>query len=472
MRTKLSSLLILFLLSIASESGLLAQTRPSRRQLAPLSRLSSSFQSLAKRASPAVVQIVTRGYAPVQGDDEGTVATARGTGSGIVLDPDGYIVTNGHVVEGAQRVQVLLAEESGAEGGDAPTRPRSRTVRATVVGIDTDTDLAVVKIDAKGLPTLELADSSKLRQGQVVLACGSPMGLENTVSMGVISSVSRQIKPEDTMVYIQTDAPINPGNSGGALIDTDGKVVGINTFILTQSGGSEGLGFAIPSNVVRNIYRQLRKDGHAHRGFIGIQPRTITPVLAEGLKLPREWGVILEDVAPGTPAAAAGLQPGDLVLSLDGRPVADARRLEISIFQKTIGETLDLGIQRGSERLAIRVPVMERPNDPNRFADLVTRESNLIPQLGILVLNLNDQVTAMLPPLRMPAAVVVAARVADAPALGEDFQPGDLISSINGDAIADLNALRSVLGKIQTGDPVVAQIQRQGRLTFVAFEMP
>ncbi len=460
--------LLIFQTGIASG----AQIRPLRRQLTPLSRLSSSFQYLARRVSPSVVQIVTRGYEPVKGEDSGTVATARGTGSGIILDSDGYIVTNGHVVEGAQRVQVLLAEESGDNEEGALARPRGRMIPATVVGIDTDTDLAVIKVDMKELPFLELADSSKLRQGQVVLACGSPLGLENTVSMGVISSVSRQIKPEDTMVYIQTDAPINPGNSGGALVDTDGKVVGINTFILTQSGGSEGLGFAIPSNVVRNIYKQLRKDGHAHRGFIGVMPRTITPTLAEGLRLPKDWGVILEDVAPDTPAAEAGLQPGDLVLSFNGRPVADARRFEISIFQRSIGDTVNLEILRGSEKIEAKVTVAERPNDPNRFADLVTRESNLVPQLGILVLNLSEQVSAMLPPLRKPAGVLVAARVAEAPGLGEDFSTGDLISEINGTPILNADGLRSALDKIHSGDPVVAQIQRQGRLTFVVFEMP
>jgi len=471
MRSRLPLFLILLLLSLHAPA-VWSQVKASKKQLAPLGKLSASFQYLAKRVSPAVVQIVTRGYAPVQGDGNGTVATQSGTGSGIILDPDGYIVTNAHVVEGSQRVQVLLSEESNEKDTDEVVRPRGRMIQANIVGIDTDTDLAVLRIDMTGLPTLELADSSKLRQGQLVLACGSPLGLENTVSMGVISSVSRQIKSEDTMVYIQTDAPINPGNSGGALIDTTGKVIGINTFILTQSGGSEGLGFAIPSNVVKNIYRQLRKDGHAHRGHIGVQPKTITPALAEGLKLQRDWGVILEDVTPGTPADIAGLKPGDLVLSLNGRPVADARRFEISIYQRAIGDSVELEILRGSDKVTTSVSVVERPNDPNRFADFVTRESNLIPQLGILAVDLNEKVSALLPPLRKPAGLVVAARVADAPSVEEGFLPGDLIDAVNGEAILNLEGLRSLLDKLHSGDPVVVQVQRQGRLTFVVFELP
>jgi serine protease Do len=461
------------LLLLQASQTVCAQVRISKKELAPLAKLSSSFQSLAKRVSPAVVQIVTRGYAPVQGEGAGTVATQSGTGSGIILDPEGYIITNAHVVQGAQWVRVLLSEDpQDTDDEGIATRPQGKMIPATIVGIDSDTDLAVLKIDAKKLHFLELADSSKLHQGQLVMACGSPLGLENTVSMGVISSVSRQIRPEDAMVYIQTDAPINPGNSGGALVDTTGKVVGINTFILTQSGGSEGLGFAIPSNVVNNIFRQIKKDGHAHRGYIGVQARTITPTLATGLKLPRDWGVILEDVTPDTPADVAGLKPGDLILSLNGKPVADARRFEIGIFQRAIGDSVELEILRGSEKLTTSVSVEERPNDPNRFADFVTRESNLIPQLGILALDLNEEVAKMLPQLRKPAGVVVAARIADAPSLGEEFLPGDLISAINGETVMNIQGLRAALSKIHSGDPIVVQVQRQGKLAFLAFELP
>jgi serine protease Do len=415
---------------------------------------------------------MTRGYGPVHGENTGTVATQSGTGSGVILDPEGYIITNAHVLEGASKVKVMLSDEKGLKDEDGLASPRGQLINATIVGKDTDTDLALLKIEMKKLPFLEFADSSKIRQGQVVLACGSPLGLENTVSTGVVSSTGRQIRPEDAMVYVQTDAPINPGNSGGALVDISGKVVGINTFILTQSGGSEGLGFAIPSNVVKSIYLQLRRDGHAHRGYIGVQARTITPMLAAGLQLSRDWGVILEDVAEGSPADAAGLKSGDMVLSLNGRSLPDARRFEIMIFQTPIGDSINLDVLRGSEKVSLAVSVIERANDPNRFADLVTKASNLIPQLGILVSDLTEDAMKMLPPLRKPAGALVAARVADAPEFQEDLKAGDLIVALNSEPVMNLGDLRSKLDKVQSGDPVVMQIQRQGRLMLVAFEMP
>jgi len=245
-------------------------------------------------------------------------AGGRGSGSGVILSSDGYIVTNGHVVQGARKVRVRL---QGLERH--PTATSSEVlgpIEAKLVGVDRQTDLAVLKIDMTGLPALQLADSDTLKQGQVVFAFGSPLGLENSVTMGVVSATARQIDPDNPSIFIQTDAPINPGNSGGPLVDVDGHVVGINTFILTQSGGNEGLGFAIPSNVVRNIYDQIRTEGHVHRGQIGVFLRTISPELVEGLHLPVNHGLLLEDVAPGSPADKAGLKAGDVITSIGGKP--------------------------------------------------------------------------------------------------------------------------------------------------------
>jgi serine protease Do len=461
--------LFLFLLQAPAEPG--ASGQAAKKPTSPLIRLSDSFQRLARRVSPSVVQIMTRGYGPLH-DNGGTVATQSGTGSGVILDPDGYIITNAHVVEGASKVNVLLSDQQPAGDDDAPAGPRGKLIPAAIVGTDADTDLALLKIEAQHLPVLQLADSSRIHQGEVVLACGSPLGLENTISTGVISSVSRQIHPEDTMVYLQTDAPINPGNSGGALVDAYGRLVGINTFILTQSGGSEGLGFAIPSNVVKSIYTQLRKDGHAHRGYIGVQARTITPTLAAALKLPRDWGVLLEDAVPDSPAGVAGLRSGDIVMSLNGKPLHDARRFEIAVFRTPIGESLSLEVLRGTEKLTVPVSVVERANDPNRFADLVSKEDNLIARLGILVSDLNDEVAKMLPPLRKPAGALVAARLADAPTLNEDFRAGDLINEVNGEVVSNLSEFRAKIDKIAPGDPVAVQVQRQGKLTLLVFDMP
>src|SRR5437867_2002721 len=174
-------------------------------------------------------------------------------------------------------------------------------------------DLAVLKLDEKGLPFLPFGDSEALRPGELVLAFGSPLGLENSVTLGVVSAVARQVRPDDRMIYVQTDASINPGNSGGPLVDGQGRVVGINTFILSQSGGSEGIGFAAPSNIVRYVYEQIRTRGRVHRGEIGVRVQTVTPGLAAGLGLRQDWGAVVADVVPGGPAAEAGLRIGDLV---------------------------------------------------------------------------------------------------------------------------------------------------------------
>jgi serine protease Do len=290
--------------------------------------------------------------------------------------------------------------------------------------------------------------------------------------MGVISSVGRQIQDDSPMVYIQTDAPINPGNSGGPLVDTDGNVIGINTFILSKSGGSEGIGFAIPSNIVRNVYNQLKKDGHVHRGEIGISVRTITPQLADGLDLPREEGVIVEDVDPDSAAAQAGLKVGDIVLALEGRPLQNARQLLIQVYNFSIGDTVKLDVLRGEDqKVSIPVKVSEREDDPGRFADMVTRDDNLIPRLGILGLTIDKKLGTMLPDLRYTYGVVVAARAADNPYEGAGLQPGDVIISMNSKIVDSIETLRKMLDGLQAGQPVVLQVQRSDHLKYLVLEL-
>lgn len=468
-------LIVLAVVALLAEAAPLFanQLKSSRKEIAALGKLSSSLQKLSTEVSKSVVQILTRGYALAPGGGEGILTAQQGTGSGVIVDTEGYIITNAHVVQGAQKIRVVIPEAPGLSPEVAAgSEPQSRMVPARVLGIDPDSDLSLLKIDYRGLPALDMSDSAKLRQGQLVLACGSPLGLENSVSMGIVSSVGRQVRPDDPMIYIQTDAPINPGNSGGALVDSSGKLVGINTFILTQSGGSEGLGFAIPSNIVRSVYQQIRTNGHVHHGQIGVQPKTITPVLAAGLQLSRDWGALLEDVQPDGPADRAGLKVGDLVLTLDGRPVENALRLESAVYHHATGESVTVEFMRAGEKATATVEVAERPNDPYRFADLVTREDNLIAQLGLFALDLDSGIAEQLPALRKPAAVVVAARVASSPGPGELFQTGDLIDMLNGTPVLDLAGLRAALGKIHSGDPVVFQVQRGSKLLYLEFEMP
>lgn len=296
-----------------------------------LGELSVSLEALVNRVRPAVVQIFSTGYVTADESDSSNTAallsTQRSTGSGIVLSDDGYIVTNSHVVRGARRIQVRLSV-ARVRGRNATFEPEVKLLDAKLIGMDREMDVALIKIDRTGLPHLQLGNSDAVRQGELVMAFGNPRGLEGSVSMGIVSSTARELHPDDFLAYIQTDAPINPGNSGGPLIDAQGRVVGINTFILSESGGSEGLGFAIPSNMVTAVYTQLRKEGHVHRGKIGIYVQTITPALSEGLGLARDWGVLVGDVTPEGPADRAGVKPGDVVETLNGRTMRNARQLE------------------------------------------------------------------------------------------------------------------------------------------------
>jgi serine protease Do len=415
---------------------------------------------------------MTTGLGRVEGSGSGALTSQKGTGSGVVLDKNGYIVTNAHVVESATRIRVVLAAASPDGRNADPGHPtRSRVVPAKVVGMDTESDLALVKIDEENLATLEFGDSDQVKQGQLVLAFGSPLGLDNSVTLGVISSPTRQLDPDDPMVYIQTDAPINPGNSGGPLVDVQGKLIGINTFILSQSGGNEGIGFAAPGNVVRNIYEQLRKDGHVHRGYIGVQLQAVNPTLAAGLRLPQDWGVMLSDVVPDGPAEKAGMQIGDIVLRIGSKSIESVRDFSVALYQHPIDETVNFEVLRGKEKTTIPVKLIKRKNDPNRFMEFVSQETNLIPEWGIFVLPIDENVLSMLPTLRKPAAVAVAGRVAGS-SIALEFMTGDLICELNGEAVRDIASLVGAITKLHPGDPVVVQLQREGQLMFVAFEMP
>jgi serine protease Do len=441
----------------------------------PLHVFSESVQQLSGTVTKSVVQVLTIGFGlttSANKDDDDTTAyleAQRSIGAGVVLSPDGYIVTNAHVIEGARQIHVRL---QGLDQQD-PSKPNVRrgAMEAKLVGVDRLTDLAVLKIEATGLPALELADSNDLKQGQVVFAFGSPMGLENSVSMGVVSSTARQIDPTKPDIYIQTDAPINPGNSGGPLVDVDGHVVGINTFILSESGGNEGLGFAIPSDVVKSVYDQIRAQGHVHRGQIGVYLKTITPELAEGLHLPVNDGVILEDVAPGSSAEKAGLKVGEIVTTVGGKRVDDLREFALDLYAYKVGQSVDVGVLRNGKVQNVPVTVVERSDDPERFADMVTGPDNMVGRLGIVGVTINDELRdALGDDLRIPSGVVVAARTPTSMLLGEGPQPGDVIHAINGTQIKDLKQLKAALRGLKAGDSIVLQVERSGLFSYLVLE--
>lgn len=478
MRTKFHVLIIASLMTAACsppDSQVSAQPYSKRKEIITLAQLSRGLQELSERVNPAIVQILATGYVTgsrVTSSTANLIRKERSSGSGVILDPDGYIITNAHVIDAARRIQVVLAKPAEGDKRHSILKAPGKLVGAQIVGIDRETDLALLKIQEKGLAYLILGDSDKLRQGQLVMAFGSPLGLENSVSMGVVSALARQFRSEDPMIYIQTDAPINPGNSGGPLVDIDGNVVGINTFILSQSGGSEGIGFAAPSNIVRNVYEQLRNTGTVRRGLIGVNAQTITPMLSAGLGLPQVRGVILGDVFPGSPADLAGLKVGDLILTLDGKVMENGRQFDVNLYRRAIGDSVTLQVLRGTDTLIVQVAVVELPDDPQRFSDMVSPERNLIPKLGILGLDVDSSITGLLPNLRKQSGVVVASRTASLSHYAQTgFQPGDVIHAINHHEIESLADLRSLLEGLNIYDSVVVQIERHGQFRYLAFEL-
>lgn len=432
--------------------------------------LSGEFQTLVEKTNPAVVEILVRSFTSEE-ESSPLIKTARGNGSGVIVSADGFIVTNAHVVANARRIQVnvpLTTEENRRHL--SVLKPAGKMVPATIVGLDAATDIAVLKIEEKGLPALEFGDSELLRQGQLVFAFGSPLGLANSVTMGIISAVARQVRPDDPMIYIQTDASINPGNSGGPLVDADGKLVGVNTFILTQSGGSEGIGFAAPVNIVKSIYEQIREHGRVRRGQIGVITTTITPLLAKALELGSDTGVLIEDVAPQSAALAAGLRVNDIVLALNGKPIENARQFGVNIYQNA-GKTIELDVMRAGTPRKISVAVLERPEDPDRLISMLDGEASRIRKLGILAVELDEKTIPLFPGLRTFTGVVVAGITADLAAAEMHLAPGDVIHKIGSTDVLNRAGLQETLKSKEHGQVVALHVERQGRLMYVLVEI-
>jgi serine protease Do len=438
-----------------------------------LHQLDSSVETLARQVSPAVVQVLVTGYTAVEPhghNDTALIGRQRTLGSGVIVDPAGYILTNAHVVEGAVRVRVLFSSEN-ASSPHATMPAKTATMNARVLGVHPETDLALLKVESTGLPSLTFGRYVDVRQGQLVFAFGSPQGLGNSMTMGVVSSVARQPDPDRPMVYIQTDAPINPGNSGGPLVDIEGKIVGINTFILTEGGGNEGIGFAIPCGIARRVYEQLRLHGHVHSQEIGATVQTITPTLAAGLGLNQNYGVIVSDVAPGGPADGAGLKVQDIIMTLDGKPVLNVPQFDAAFRLREDPAPLQLTVLRALQKIPLEVPVVERQDELDRLADSLDPAKDFVTPLGILGVQVDSRISKMVPDLRMDSGVIVAARTAFAGTVDSGLQTGDVIHALNGAPIITLEALRTALQPLKTGDPVVLQIERDGKLQYLAFEM-
>jgi serine protease Do len=459
-----------------------AQNGTRKNPVEVLDQFSDSVQALAGKVSPSVVQIAVTRFAPRDEPGGGRTGLVLGreqvVGSGVIIDPEGYIVTNAHVVTNALRIRVVRTaqnETPSNEPGETVTNALAQALAspmdATLVGEFKEIDLALIKIPAKNLPALQFADYGKLRQGQVVFAFGSRQGLGNSMSMGVVSSVARQPDPDSPFVYIQTDAPINPGDSGGPLVNTAGEIVGLDTFILSQSGGSEGIGFAIPSALVQLVSAQLRKYGHMHRQLIGVGVQTVTATMASALGLPRESGVLISDITPGGPAVESGVKLNDIVLAIDGTRVENMPMFMTALLSHPAGQKVKLDLLRAGETLSFEITPVEETHTSDRLSDMIDPDKNRVRQLGIIGIPIDKQTESMFPGLRGPYGVVVAALSASSAANMTGLEVGDVIHEVNGTAVTSVETLIATMAKFKRGDAVALFIERDGKLQYLAFEI-
>jgi serine protease Do len=395
----------------------------------------------------------------------------RGSGSGVIVDPDGYIVTAFHVIEGARRIRVELNSRVHAEtpaGRIHDHEPKS-SFQARIVGTFKDADVAVLRIDARDLPTLSLSESDILKQGQLVVALGSPEGLRNSLSLGIVSAVARQIESDDSMEYIQTDAAIAPGSSGGPLVDVQGGMVGINVFSITDRGKHEGLGFAVPSAMVRFVYDQIRQYGCIHRAYLGMDIQGVTPTLASALRLPTDSGVIVAGGAHGSPAEKGALQTGDVLVSFDANHVRNVSQLTWALLHKHPGDHVSLEIWRKSSKIVLDFSLVGAPPDSEDSFGPIDIEENLVAKLGIVASGQKHRATG--PPSRESSSgVSVVARLRETD-IQPDLSIGDVIRAVNAVSITSIAQLRTELDGFKPGDAIALQVERKGKLMYVAFEM-
>jgi len=437
-----------------------------------LTRMNAAIDALTRKVWPSVVQILVTSYGAQdpsrRGETSLVIGRQQSVGSGFVIDADGYIMTNAHVVSGAQRVQVVLPLEQADGTLKSALSGRLRLAAARIVGLASELDLAVLKIDGLQLPALPLASYSQVRQGETVFAFGSPMGMRNSLTHGLVSAVARQVDPDSPAIYIQTDAPINQGNSGGPLVNIRGEVVGVNTFILSQSGGSDGLGFAIPSATARTAFRQLKQYGKLRRQEIGMSIQTITPAMAESLGLSRDYGVIVSDVWPGGPAEAAGLMAGDILESVDGQPADDLPSVNYYFRLRDSKENVQVVVLRAGAPRTLSVVPVEQRSELDSVDALVDPQKSLVTELGIMGVEIDRGIAAAAPGLRDPNGIIVVARAAGATS-EVPLLPRDVIRSVNRQPTYTLQALRNAMQAVKPGGAVTLQVQREGRLMYVTF---
>ncbi|MDB5467557.1 MAG: serine protease [Phenylobacterium sp.] len=458
----------LALLAACSPSGntqaQISLPQPTRSVPTSALGMKQSFAPVVRKAAPAVVNISSKRLVRQQADPfwelfgmgaprnrvEGSL------GSGVIVRPDGVIVTNNHVVEGGQEITVALADR--------------REFPAKVLLADARTDLAILKIDlpaGERLPVLALDDSGDTQVGDLVLAIGDPFGVGQTVTNGIVSALNRNADPNgDAGAYIQTDAAINPGNSGGALVDMDGDLIGVNSFILSRSGTSSGVGFAIPAAVVRRVVETAAGGGRSVvRPWVGARLQSVTPEIGRSLGLATPSGALVADVWPGGPADRGGLRQGDVVTSVDGRPVVDAASLNFAVGNHRPGDTVRVGVRRsgGDQQLTLRAD--PAPASPARDERVISGRN---PFDGATVVNLSPAVAEELGLDPFGGAGVLVTKIAGGAAAQVGLQPGDIIRAINGRKITDV---RDLVGAVSVASRVwQVTIERNGQQVTATFQ--
>ena len=477
MMKKTATWALAFFCSALSLYGQTGAPNPVAAQPAPpiLQIYDQALDQIAEQAMRTVVEINVTSYGVPehdQDDDTQNLRRERALGSGVIVDPNGYIITNNHVVAGALRIRVTLAPATfELVPYHTHLSREQRIYDATLIGTNRYADLAVIKIDEKNLPFMPLLPAAqfKVRLGQTVLAIGSPEGLDHTVTKGIVSAVGRQPDLDRPMVYVQTDAPINPGNSGGPLIDRDGNLIGINTFIYSSGGGSEGLGFAIPEPIVQFAYAELKEYGSVQPITINAHAQSITPDLAEAMKLPQNWGVILSDVEPGGPAAAAGLKPRDVVTMIDGFPIDSLPKYTAFLYLHPHGVSMKMKVLRDKNPVTVSINPAVAPPSTENLADLINAKTDLIDSLGVFGIDLKGRLAEAMP-TRSKSGVIVAGLLSGEPPTLADLQVGDVIFSLNGKPVGSTEQLRRDLSSLKVGEAAVFEVERQSVIVYVAFE--
>jgi serine protease Do len=401
----------------------------------------TSFSPVIKKVAPAVVKVFTStkvhntSFSGPPGMDDllrrffGDESEGRaprrnfgtprqqGVGSGVITTKDGYILTNNHVVDGADEVRVALQD--------------GREFTAKVIGRDPKSDVAVIKIDARDLPFVTMADSDKVEVGDVVLAIGNPFGIGQTVTSGIVSATGRASMGLDYEDFIQTDAAINPGNSGGALVDAEGRLIGINTAILSRSGGNQGIGFAIPSNLSRDVMQSLVKDGHVTRGYLGVMIQDVTPALAKEFKLKEGSGALVGDVTPGSPAEKAGFKSGDVVIEFNGKKITDSRHLKLEAGRTTPGENVSVKILREGAPKTLEATVKEMPGTERLAGNDAHPKDDTGTLNGVTVGDLDHRARQQFNLPDSINGVVITDIEPDSAAAEAGLKPGDVVQEIN-----------------------------------------